>query len=371
MLSFLLCQRSNTFGVCKMRSAVWYRIFFVLSLALALTACVTSPGQRYIGPSPVIDAALVERSSGRIDRVMAALARDAGGGSMYDVTEAGFNYVDDRCMEYFSELFYLNRRRDAAKSGFGAFNQTTNAILTATGASSLSMGIVAQAFGLAQSLTDIVAGTYLYQLPPATTLSFVKKLQGAYRDAAFANRGQIQTQATAYHLIQDYLSLCLPPVIEAELVKHVADAAATPVRGGSAANIEIRVASESPAVRREVVTVIRDARQAVEQPKKVLKVQPNAIGTYEPRLSRARVARIQKTLCIAPADGVIDEGTRVAVDEFFRGVADGGSIEVPSARAGGIQLTHTNKLDAAEELLPNGCDPAVNKSAFEVGRLVS
>jgi hypothetical protein len=68
---------------------------------------------------------------------------------------------------------------------------------------------------------------------------------------------------------------------------------------------------------------------------------------------------------------VIDEATRAAVDEFFKGVADGGAVTAPSAILGGIQLTHTEKLDSAADLLPNGCDPAVNKSAFDVGRLVS
>ena len=215
-----------------MRSAAWRRFFVLLALAPALTSCISSPAQRFVGLSPVLEADAVERSSGRVRRVMAALAQDAGGGSYYDVTEAGFNYIDDRCMEYFSELFYLNRRREATKAGLGAFDKTTSAILAATGAATLTMGVIAQAFGLASNLADIAAGTYLYQLPPATTLSFVKKLQGAYREAASAKRGQINSPATAYHIIQEYLSLCLPPVIEAKLVEHVADAAASPVRGG-------------------------------------------------------------------------------------------------------------------------------------------
>jgi hypothetical protein len=354
-----------------MRSAVWNRIFFTLCLAPALAACMTSPAQRHIGPSPVIDADAVEQSSGRIDRVMTALARDAGGGSMYDVTEAGFNYVDDRCIEYFSELFYLNRRREAAKSGFGAFNQTTNAILTATGASSLSMGIVAQAFGLAQNLTDIVAGTYLYQLPPATTLSFVKKLQGAYRDAAFAKRGQVQTQATAYHLIQDYLSLCLPPVIEAELVKHVADAAASPVRGGSAANIEIKVASETSApVRREVVEVIE--RPDTPLPKVTERpAAKNSINSFEAKMSEHDIKVIQQTLCLSPANGELDETTRIAVDELFRGIkAQGNPKSFPSARQGGIRGEHMKKLREAKDQVNGVCNPDEDVSAFEIGRTI-
>jgi hypothetical protein len=288
---------------------------------------------------------------------------------MYDVAEAGFNYVDDRCMEYFSELFYLNRRREAAKSGLGAFGQTTNAILTATGASSLSMGIVAQAFGLASSLTDIAAGTYLYQLPPATTLSFVRKMQGAYRDAAFANRGHINSRATAYHLIQDYLSLCLPPVIEAELVKHVADAAATPVRGGSAANIEIRVASErvEPQTRREVVTVIQRSEERVVKP--VPPVRPSwAKNAIESGLAAREIGAFQRQLCV-PESARIDDTTRAAMDEFFAGVQESDpSRTFGSVRDGGLTASQRELLRKAVRLHGGKCDPSQGDSAAEFGR---
>lgn len=186
----------------------WIRSLFLIFMA-TLYGCMANPTQHYVGIPPVIDPAGVEESSSRINRIMTALARDTGGGTYYDLTEAGFNYVDDRCMEYFSELFYLNRRREATKAGLNAFSQTTNAILAASGASTLSMAAVTQAFGLASNLTDIAAGTYLYQLPPATTLTFVRKLQGAYREAVSAKAGQINTPTTSYHLIQDYLALCL------------------------------------------------------------------------------------------------------------------------------------------------------------------
>jgi hypothetical protein len=363
--------RSKTFGVCGMRSAVWNRLILAAALSPWLTACVSSPTQRFVGVSPVLDADSVERSSGRIDRVMAALARDAGGGSYYEITEAGFNYVDDRCMEYFSELFYLNRRREAAKAGLGAFSQTSNAILAATGASGLSMAIVAQAFGLAQNVTDIAAGTYLYQLPPATTLSFVKKLQGAYREAAAARRGQINSPATAYHIIQDYLSLCLPPVIEAKLIEHVSDAAATPARSSSAANIDIDVGSAvQPSAGSSATAPLSNAHDPLPAPKKTVQ-DPNAVGAFERRLGGARVKKIQRSLCVVPANGVLDEATRVAVDELFRGIKEQGNTSTfPSARQGGIQAAHMKKLREAETAVGGLCDPARDVSPFEIGRLV-
>ncbi|MGX8008416.1 hypothetical protein ACVDG8_005050 [Mesorhizobium sp. ORM8.1] len=332
----------------------------------ALQGCMADPTKHYVGVPPVIDATSVEQSSGRISRIMNALSRDTGGGTYYDLTEAGFNYVDDRCMEYFSELYYLDRRREATKAGLGAFSQTTNAILAATGASSLSMVAVTQAFGLASNLTDIAAGTYLYQLPPATTLTFVRKLQGAYRDAVAAKASQINTPTASYHLIQDYLSLCLPPVIEAKLVEHVADAAATPVKGGSISNIEIDVRTNSPLPRKpEIIQEVRQPAKPVTPP---VKVQPFAQGNYEPRLSRDRVARIQRTLCVARVDGIISGDTRSAIDDFFRGVQQGaGGRKYPSVSLGGLQAEHEDKLLQAEELVGSAC---THRSAFEIGRLV-
>jgi len=351
------------------RSRFIQQIWYIL-LAAVLAGCTVSPFAQYVGPSPTLDAASVEQSSNRVNRIMNALARDSGGGTYYDLTEAGFNYVDDRCMEYFSQLFYLNRRREAAKAGFSAFNQTTSAILAGAGASTLSMAIVAQAFGLASSLTDIATGTFLYQMPPATTLNFVRKVQGAYRDAVVAKAAQIRSPTTAYHLIQDYLALCLPPVIEARLVEHVAGASATPLRGGSVANIEIDVSTNMAA--RPAIEAIRSASDPVRPVRRPPPVQPNARGNYEPRLSRDRVTRIQRTLCVSPADGVIDAPTRTAVDEFFRGVQEGAAGRTyPSARQEGILAVHEDKLLQAETEVGGACDLLRDKSPFEIGRLVS
>ncbi|MEZ2329640.1 hypothetical protein AB6802_07945 [Mesorhizobium sp. RCC_202] len=327
---------------------------------------MADPTKHYVGVPPVIDAASVEQSSNRISRIMNALARDTGGGTYYDLTEAGFNYVDDRCMEYFSELYYLDRRREATKAGLGAFSQTTNAILAATGASSLSMVAVTQAFGLASNLTDIAAGTYLYQLPPATTLTFVRKLQGAYRDAVAAKASQIDTPTASYHLIQDYLSLCLPPVIEAKLVEHVADAAATPVKGGSISNIEIDVRTNSPLPRKP--EIIQEVRQPAKPVIKRVVEQTNTIGSFEPKLSHVRVASIQRALCVSPADGILNDATRAAVDEFFRGVQQGASgVTYPSARQNGIRSVHDAMLLKAEKTVGT-CVPSRDTSAFEIGR---
>lgn len=351
----------------------WIRSIFLLFLTLHLSGCVNGSMQQYAGIPPVLDATGVEQSSTRIDRIISALARDTRGGSYYEITEAGFNYVDDRCMEYFNELFYLNRRREAIKAGLNAFSQTSNAILVASGTARLTIGAVAQAFGLSTSLTDIAAGSYLYQLPPATTLAFVRKLQGAYREGVAAKSVQIGTPSAAYHLIQDYLSLCLPPVIEAKLVGHIADAAVVPVSAGSVSNIEVEVGSNSRVdPQRQRISAIQDVRKPADPIRRTQEGQRDAIGTYEPRLSLDRVKRIQLSLCVSPADGRLNNATRTAVDEFFRGVQEGASGRTyPIAHQEGIQAVHEDKLLQAEREVRGTCDPSRDKNALEIGRRVS
>jgi hypothetical protein len=139
----------------------------------------------------------------------------------YEVAKAGFNYVDDQCRSYFDEMFFIDRGRSQLKSGLAAAGGTTAAILGITNASTLTMSVVATAFGFASTATDILAGTYLYALPPATTEGLVNRFQIKYRDAAAQTQATINTRAEAYYQIQNYLALCLPPRIEAEVVNAV------------------------------------------------------------------------------------------------------------------------------------------------------
>lgn len=234
-------------GVARAMSvSLAVRVGCVLAVSALVSSCASLGPVR--GISSVLSADQVEVASNNTHAILYALGTDTGlvprsPGYWYLVSEAGFNYVDDRCSEYFYSLFRLNRRREAFKSGLNAFGTTTNAVLQATGATAVSMTVVAQAFGLATVMTDVVAGTYLYQLPPATTREFVSKIMSAFREGVALRNAEINSPTAAYHVIQDYLSLCLPPTIEAQLETHVAKAAAV-AHPKAGANFDIRVGSE-------------------------------------------------------------------------------------------------------------------------------
>lgn len=215
-------------------------------LTLISASCNTFDNRR--GLKPIIDANSVQAASANTNLVVAALSTDAGllpgePVDYYLVALAGFNYVDDQCRQYFDELFFINRGREQAKSGLAAVGQTTAAVLGVTGASATSLAVVAQAFGFGISATDVIAGTYLYSLPPATTQGFVQKLQSAFRDGAAQRRAAINSAPAAYYVIQRYLELCLPPRIEAEITKQISAAGAVDVRRGNGALFSLETVS--------------------------------------------------------------------------------------------------------------------------------
>jgi hypothetical protein len=299
------------FGRPSARAAVQTAI---VSACLILSGCNGVDGLAD-GISPVLDGPSVQNASSNRMLVLDGLRQDAGYGnhsaSWYDVTVSGFNYVDDACSQYFDHLFKLNRKRDAARSALSVTGQTSNAILFAAGATQLSMSIVAQAFGLTSSLTDIVTGTYLYQLPPATTKAFVAKLALAYREGAAEKSADIDSPSVAYGYIRGYLDLCLPATIEGALVDHIGSAKAVPVPTGAASGVSIRVASDNAP----------EVAAALQEPASVTDPLPPVLVVPKPKspselISSQRLKRIQKTLCVKD-DGTPGPASDAAIKQFF------------------------------------------------------
>lgn len=302
--------------------------------------------------APVVEAAVASQT-----RILDALAADASiqpnaPNYHYNIAEAGFNFVDDECTSYFNTLFFLDRTRERNKNLLLNAAQTTNAILSVTGATSLTLAVVAQAFGLGVNITDIVSNTYLYQLPPAVTLGFVREMRLAYRNGAAARRADINSRTKAYTQIQEYLSLCLPPTIEGKLVEVIKAARVFPDP----------VTGTNPTFGLNIGSVPIASRQALEQAISQT-VLPNSTTPMPTSLSDPQrgqrpsdISSYQRSLCVEP-DGKIGDKTLEAVHDFLRGALPG-------------QEANVKDIGPREQRLLRGagdCKARGFRSAFEVG----
>jgi hypothetical protein len=250
--------------------------------------------------------------------IVRALQRDSGAGDLYSATLYGFNYVDDQCRIYFSELFSAERKLLAAKSGVSAAGQTTNAILSVTGASRLSMAVVAQAFGLTSSLIDVSGSSFLYRLPAAATKEFVSSQQLAYRDALSTRRSRLSEPEVYYH-VQRYLDLCLPATIEGRITKYLGTALAVPEtpRGSGSGAFDIAIKSAQPVTSR--VQIITDATRPIAPVRSSSPNAKNAMTAAERRLTAGDLREIQKALCVtADGDwGGAGSNTRIRIRQYL------------------------------------------------------
>lgn len=221
-----------------------WRCVLALAVAAGLTGCADLQDQltgRY-GPNPVPNPVAVQTAVQRQADVVIAIARGAGYASApvtradwYNVTLTGFNVVDDACMSYIDELWILERR----KARNGALIAATGAAVAGVVAagvnpSATTLAILAQAFGLASAFNTAISDSFLYSQNAATIKKLVRKTTEAYRtDYAKKYRADeisypMGSPGAAYHHMREYLALCLPPTIQAQIEDLVANAKAAP-----------------------------------------------------------------------------------------------------------------------------------------------
>jgi hypothetical protein len=350
---------SNSFSLFSPKKFMISLLSTCLSLALA--GC-GDPSLR-TGISPVLDVASVQSAAANQATIVEALAADAGlapGNPQYyyRAAEAGFNYVDDQCSAYFDYMFFLDRRRDELKSGLAAAGATTGAILGLTNASTMSLAIVASAFGFASNATDIVAGTYVFA-HPAESKALVNTFQKAFRDGIAANSGAINTRTSAYYAVQRYLNLCLPPTIEAEIAKQVAATIAVPVPAGPGSLVSLQTGSSLPLQTAIFQREVKSKR--ISSVKSAANTSAPPIEVREP--ARDKFIRATKTaLCVPESDASLSAATELAIKDYLRGM----SLPIPAGQ-----------IDPSDRVFESDFAKAINQvkdckalgfeSAFEVG----
>ena len=225
------------------------RLMLALSLA-SLQGCSYYKSQwldRY-GPDPILaqntTADAANRQLGVVNAVLYAsghLEKDSDGKYVttglknsqdwYGVILTGFNVIDDACQVYMNDLWKINREKNRVKDVLTATGVAASAIISANAnPSATTMNVLAQSLGLASSLTSAIGDSYLFAQDPAAVAQIVKKLQVAYRTDLANNldtKGYpIASYSAVYFHMREYLSLCLPPTIEAQVQDLIAKAKA-------------------------------------------------------------------------------------------------------------------------------------------------
>jgi len=228
----------------------------VLAAGLLSGGCTTLEKEAWAmryGPEPVLVAEAVQASVARQSAVVAAVAagldprtQDVGllpapaaRRAWYTLILSGFNTIDDACMTYIDGLWMMERQKTRNSTILAAAGATGAALLSAarpTPSVAAGLVVLAQAFGFAGILNNAVFDTYLYSQNAATIKKLIRKTTAGYRadlrDKTLSTSDEViypvASSGAAYHHMREYLALCLPPTIQAQIEVLVGGAVAVP-----------------------------------------------------------------------------------------------------------------------------------------------
>jgi|GEM_PF-2407148 len=208
-----------------------------LCLPLLLSACATDLKNNVDvarAQSAEFSSTALTTSTTNQDVILAALKTRAGlGGSQHQksdavdnsdgvvaatewdkIIDAGMEYADERCENYMAALFRINRDKKTIGSEIGLVGTATAGIMAAAKSTAREIALAAIAFGLTASTVDNLSGNLLYDLDPSSVRALVRANQAVYRDKL--GKGY-NTRSAAFRAIRNYVVLCVPANIEAEV----------------------------------------------------------------------------------------------------------------------------------------------------------
>ena len=222
----------------------------------ALCGCTTVEnemwGLRY-GPQPVLVNEVVQTSMQRQLPAVAAVSSDIDTVTgqrialawparqdrreWYTLILRGFNTIDDACMSYVDSLWIMERQKTRNSTILYAAGAAGAALIAAaqtTPSTAAALVVLSQAFGFAGVLNNAVFDTYLYSQNASTIKRIIQKTTLEYRSDLAENIGgdevtyPIASVGAAYHHMREYLALCLPPTIQAQIDERLNGAKAIP-----------------------------------------------------------------------------------------------------------------------------------------------
>ena len=330
----------------------------IFALASVLSGC--SVGHNVSGLSPVLKYADVHASTSNYAMVRDAFIVRAGYApdgpvDWYEVTRAGFDYIDEQCSTYLSALYDARRARDATNRQLQSLDGATSAILGFANAGSQAILITAAAFGLATQSVDNASSALLFAMDPTDIQALLRSQSTAYRIGVSSQSASYRTSIAAMEAIRGYLNLCLPVSIEAQVRAALQGTqyVASPTNYGVPSLARIQTGSAN-------VQAMVPSRQALAGSPVPVPATPAADALAKGLLpgdvaiAAAEMMALQKRLCVK-ADGNIggpNSETRVAIQsvEFTLGRPQSGKLDEAAKTA------ITSMTD---------CETSIHRTAYE------
>jgi hypothetical protein len=194
----------------------------VVCAGLLLTAagCDPATDRRYFTEGAGVDLYTADRANQveLLNQYIKFICGQAGpdcGGSWSVFVQAGMNDIDLRCDGFLTWLDARRRDKEPILSELSALNTAAHTIMTVSGVGPKALDIVTAAFGLATATYTNWNSRLLIAVNQSTVQDVVYTSQGQYREKT--KNYPVNDQPTAIYLLRNYLRLCMPTTIEANI----------------------------------------------------------------------------------------------------------------------------------------------------------
>jgi hypothetical protein len=142
-----------------------------------------------------------------------------GPGEWLSIAKAGLNDIDRRCDAYLAWLFDRERTKSPILERIDEASTATQAILKATQSGNVALSIIAQAFDLLEESPDNRSSRLLLEIEKSTIQSVVQKNRDLFRGNL--KDGWVTGKPHAVTAMRNYLRLCMPSEIEAQINRAI------------------------------------------------------------------------------------------------------------------------------------------------------
>lgn len=159
-----------------------------------------------------------------------------------EVINAGMQYADTLCSDYIEALYWVNKQLKADVRDVNALGTLTASAMGIAKSAATSIAGAAVLFGFAEDTLNNMGSRVLFELEPSSIRALVEGSQKSFRGALPTG---YQGQAAVFTVVREYISLCIPSRIEAE-INNAAKTALPVASDGNVAKGEAPKVSVNP-----------------------------------------------------------------------------------------------------------------------------